>query len=229
MVTEGYHADFEELDVEDREWWERYGAEDEEDDVEDSSFYANFGNFCDWFKTIVANIEQYRESNRKIEEEKKAVDLLITQQRQEILARALADRAQKKKVSQNAVDAANATRVMLEKQQQSAVLPKGVARISSVTFAYLSSDDGKDEGAVDERAGHDAKVTASGTGKAVTYQPRPYLKYSSSDSSDDGEGFGFGAERSSGRSQVSKSTGKHNQMRFLSDASMDTKQDNSSP
>ena len=101
MIAEGYHAAYEELDVEDGQWWDKYSGQDSNDRsngyTADSPFYANFGNFCQWFKTMVERIEQYRDVDRRIIEEKKASDKMVAIEHARIVAKALAERARKLK------------------------------------------------------------------------------------------------------------------------------------
>eukprot|EP01032_Pedospumella_encystans_P015560 gene15560-17788_t len=108
MIAEGYHAAYEELDVEEEgDWWEKYsdqrgGANDKNKNsstghAADFPFYAHFSHFCQWFKTMVGRIEQYRNVDQRIIEEKKASDKMVAIEHARIVAKALAERARKLK------------------------------------------------------------------------------------------------------------------------------------
>lgn len=113
MITEGYHAEYEELDVEDAAWWDKYNQMvSDEQTSDDSHFYANFSTFCDWFKGIAANIEQHRSVERRIEEERK---LIAVEQ-----ARILAEEVEKR-IKQKKLDKQNG--VAPTERRQSAVSP----------------------------------------------------------------------------------------------------------
>jgi hypothetical protein len=235
MVTEGYHADFEELDVEDHDWWDKYNQKyGEEDETEDSAFYANFGNFCDWFKSMVANIEYYRERNRQIEMEKKAVDDILAKQRAKIVARALVERARKEK-AKRAAAIAGAARALLdqqqqEQQQQSAVPFAKDPHSSSGRFGY-SSEDSKDEAADSgdlsggATTARDRKLDTAKSSGSQHITPG----YVSSDSSDGDVDFGGRGVVRANSASGPTTTGKFAALRPASDESMDSKRDFSNP
>ena len=103
MIFQGYHAEYEELDIEESEWWRKYNGDAQSDNgISDSHFYANFGDFCLWFKEIVQNIEQYRNVDRRIIEEKRMSDKLVAIERTRIIAKALASRARTLKATREA-------------------------------------------------------------------------------------------------------------------------------
>ena len=223
MVTEGYHAEFEELDEADEAWWEAYGEKVGDYDTTDSAFYANFGNFCEWFKTIAENIERYRAYTKEIEDEKRVVEKAIEDKEAEVLKAAVAERALKAKLraanpfsaSMHTLTSTKSTTGSPPPQPLSAVPSRNTAgspAVKTTYFGYVSSSDSEGEG--NEQSAVDSSSTpkAGTKTRSVRFADAKHPAALSTDSLDfsrNGSDGGFDAPSSRSLTPPPATTGKH--------------------